>query len=322
MTICTTVIPTVNRPTLERTVKSALEQDLGPERHEILVFNNSDKPLPETDWLCSPQVRVINSHSNVNDASNMGAEMASGKYVHFLHDDDYLLPGALNKLVDKAEASGSVWVCGAYNLVDDDNNFISKVDADVKGNLFVLFVGGECVHLAASVVNKDAFHQAGGFDLEIFGQSDIDLESQLALIGDFESIDQTVAAVRVSGGQGKTHDWTSRTKLDFRKMREKALNSNGALDRMMDSVQGKVFLRGRACRAYLISASLNALDSNFSLALRRLASLVRLTSFYFVLPDFWRGLTYRSHWHNVQKDEQEEHFRSHYPSEEAGFWRV
>jgi glycosyltransferase involved in cell wall biosynthesis len=320
--LCSTIIPTVNRPSLERAVKSALEQDLKPELHEILVFNNGDKPLPETDWLSSPLVRVINTYSNVNDASNKGARIASGKYINFLHDDDYLLPGALNELVDIAEASGSYWVCGAYNLADDEGNFISTVRPKIKGNIFALLVAGECLNLAASVINREAFLRVGGFDLQIPGLSDIDLQCQLALLSDFDSIDQIVATARLAGGKGKSHNWTSRTKQDHRSMREKALNSDGALVRMMDSVQGHVFLRGRACRAYLFSAVLNFLDSNFVVTSRRLISLLRLASYYFVLPDFWRGLFFRSHWHNVQKSEQEEYFRIHYPSEKTGFWRI
>ena len=183
-------------------------------------------------------------------------------------------------------------------------------------------MGGECLHLAASLVNREAFLQVGGFDLEIPGLSDIDLESQLALLSDFKSVNKIVATVRVAGGKGKTHDWTSRTKQDYRSMREKALNSDGALIRMMDSVQGDVLLRGRACRAYLFSAALNILDSNFIVATHRLISLLRLASYYFILPDFWRGLFFRSHWHNVQKGEQEEYFRTQYPSEKSGFWRT
>jgi GT2 family glycosyltransferase len=299
-----------------------MQQDLRPESHEILVFNNSDGLLPNTDWLSAPQVKIVNTHSNVNDASNKGAAMACGKYVNFLHDDDYLQPGALKALVAAADTSQRLWVCGAWDLVDDDSNYMSTVRPEVKGNMFAPLVAGECLHLAAMVINRDAFLQVGGFDLEIFGQSDIDLESQLALISDYEAVDQLVATVRVSGGKGKTHDWTNRTKQDFRRMREKALSSNGALARMMDSVSGDVFLRGRACRSYLFSAALNIRDRQFIVANRRLISLVRLAGYHPLRPSFWRGLIYRSHWHNVQKGEQEEYFRAHYPSEEKGFWRV
>jgi glycosyltransferase involved in cell wall biosynthesis len=291
--LCSTIIPTVNRHTLERSVKSALAQDLKPELHEILVFNNSNGPLPETDWLCSPQVRIIDSHSDLIDASNRGARMASGKYINFLHDDDYLLPGALQALINAAEASGSYWVCGAYNLVDDDDNFLSVLRPQIRGNIFALLVAGECLPFAASVMSRDAFLQAGGFDPQI-RICDIDLECQIALLGNFETIDQLVAGVRLSGGQGTSHNWMSRSKQDYRRLREKALNGRGALKRMQNSVQqGNVFLRGRACRAYLISAALNVLGGHFIVAGRRLVSFFRLAGFYFVQLEFWQGLFFR-----------------------------
>jgi hypothetical protein len=89
---------------------------------------------------------------------------------------------------------------------------------------------------------------------------------------------------------------------------------------MRDSVKGDVLLRGRACRAYLFSAVLNILDGKLIVAGQRLVSLLRLVGFYFLHPDFWRGLFFRSHWHDVQKSEQEEYFRNLYPTEEDGFW--
>jgi glycosyltransferase involved in cell wall biosynthesis len=317
MTLCSTIIPTVDRNTLERSVMSALEQELGSALHEILVFNNSKGQLKKAEWMESPQVRIINTHSNLIHASNLGAEMAAGKYINFLHDDDYLLPGALNALVEKAEASGKYWINGCYNLVDDEGNLISTVRPEIKGNIFALLVAGEVLALGASLINKNAFLQVGGFDKEIAGTSDLDVECKLALLSDFESIDQTVATIRLAGGTGATHDWTSRTKQDHRRLREKALSSEGALVRMKDSVRGSVILRGRACRAYLFSAVLNLLDGHVGLSISRLLSFIGLASYYFMQKNFWRGLAFRSHWHNVQKRQQEEFFKAHISSEKT-----
>ena len=313
--LCSTIVPTVDRPTLERTVKSALEQELDPELHEILVFNNSKGRLKEAEWMKSPRVKIVDTHSNLIHASNLGAEMATGKYINFLHDDDYLLPGALKALLEIADTSGNYWINGGYNLVDDDGNFMSTVQPEIKGNVFALLVVGEVLPLGASIINRNAFLQVGGFDKEIAGPSDIDVECQLALLSDFKSVDRIVATIRLAGGAGTTHDWTSRTKQDHRKLREKALDSDGALIRMKDSVRSDVLLRGRACKAYLFSAVLNLLDRHFIIAVRRLYALISLAQFYIVLPSFWRGLVFRSHWHNVQKREQEKFFKVHPPSE-------
>jgi glycosyltransferase involved in cell wall biosynthesis len=315
--LCSTIIPTVDRDTLERSVNSALKQELGPELHEILVFNNSKGQLTKADWMKSPQVRIINTHSNLIHASNLGAEMARGKYINFLHDDDYLLPGALKTLAELAEATGNYWINGGYYLVDDDGNLISTLQPEIKGNIFALLVAGEVLPLGASMINREAFLKVGGFDKEIAGPSDIDIECQLALLSDFESTDQIVATIRRAGGTGTTHAWVSRTKQDHRKLREKALDADGALVRMRDSVRGDAVLRGRACRAYLFSAALNVLDGHIGVAARRLISLISLASYYFGLPKFWRGLVLRSHRHNVQKAEQEEYFRAHYHSKQT-----
>jgi len=265
----------------------------------------------------SSRIKVINSYSNLNYASNKGAKIASGKYINFLHDDDYLLPGALKALVNEGESTGNYWICGAYNLIDDDGNFISSIRPQIKGNILALLLGGECIHLISSVINREAFLQVGGFDLQIPGRPDLDLECQLALLSDFQSIDQVVATVRLSGGKGASHNWMSSIKQDHRAMREKALNSIGALARMRNSVEGDIFLRGRASRSYLFSAVLNLLDGHFIVASRRLVSLLRLASYYIVLPKFWRGLFFQDHWNNVQKIQHEQHFNTHFPSEGA-----
>jgi glycosyltransferase involved in cell wall biosynthesis len=294
--LLSTIIPTVNRPTLKRAVLSALEQEFEPELHEIIVFNNSDQPLPDSDWLRSPKVTIVNSHSGFFDAFNKGAELASGKYIHVLPDDDYLLPGGLKALVDLAENTGCYWVCGAYNLVDDDGNFISVTLPHIKGNIFALLVGGECLQFPNSLIDRKAFLRVGGFDPELPWRADLDrhIQCQLALLSDFDSTNQPVAAVRLSGGEVGTADW-SWIVDDHRIFREKELNLPGALPRMRDSVQGDIFLRGRACRAYLISAILNLKDGNFNVASDRFLALLRLSGLYPLSSNYWRGLFYRHH---------------------------
>lgn len=104
MAHCTTIIPTIGRDTLARTVESALAHELDPETYEIIVINNSGKPLPAADWQQSPRVQIITTNQ-VGRAigSNVGAALARGKYLHFLHDDDFLYPGAIKALLEAAE---------------------------------------------------------------------------------------------------------------------------------------------------------------------------------------------------------------------------
>jgi hypothetical protein len=236
--------------------------------------------------------------------------IASGKYINFLHDDDYLLPGALRILTDIAESSGCYWVYGAYNLIDDEGNLISVTRPQEKGNLFALLVSGECYTFAASLINREAYLRVGGLDPRIPADDDLDLQCQIALLSDFDRTDQVVASVRLSGGTTGTSDWSQITQ-DYRILREKALNSPGALARMRDSVQGDVLLRGRSCRAYLFSAVLNLLAGHFVVTGSRIASLLRLAGLYPILPKFWRGMFFRSHYHVVERRKVEEYFSTH-----------
>jgi GT2 family glycosyltransferase len=311
--LCSTIIPTVNRYTLERSVRSALEQDLDPDVHEILIFNNSKGLLPEADWMSLPKIKIINTHSNLNHASNLGAEIATGKYINFLHDDDYLQPGALRSLVDAAEESRCVWIYGAYHLVDDDGNYVSTDRPRENGNISALLLAGECLQFANSLMNREAFLKVGKLDPQIPSCDDLDLECRMALLGDFKSIDNVVATIRIAGGMKSTSD-VSKSSRDHRRFREKMLDTPNSLPRFLDSIAGNVILRGRVCRVYILSGLWNIVSGRFDVMGNRLVSLLYLTGLYVFSLNFWRGIFYRSSWYAGARFLQKQYFKTHLSS--------
>src|SRR5258706_4760557 len=93
---CSTIMPTIGRPSVARSVQSVLDQSLTPGDFEVIVVNDSGRPLPAGDWQASPRVRQIDiQRRGQSVARNAGAAIARGRYLHFLDDDDWLLPGAL-----------------------------------------------------------------------------------------------------------------------------------------------------------------------------------------------------------------------------------
>ena len=54
---CSTIIPTVNRPTLTRAVQSVLNQDYRQDDFEVIVVNDSGRPLSQAAWQEGPQER-------------------------------------------------------------------------------------------------------------------------------------------------------------------------------------------------------------------------------------------------------------------------
>ena len=57
---CATIIPTIGREKLTRAVESVLSQDL-PAEFEVIVVNDSGRPLAEADWQRDERVRVIHN---------------------------------------------------------------------------------------------------------------------------------------------------------------------------------------------------------------------------------------------------------------------
>jgi glycosyltransferase involved in cell wall biosynthesis len=306
--ICSTIIPTVNRPSLERAVKSALEQDLGLDDYEIIVVNDSGSPLPHVDWLNSPQIKIVNTNRCERSvACNVGAALASGEYIKILHDDDQLLPDSLKKLIDKAESTRCSWVYGAHNRVDNNGVLMSINRPEVRGNLFAHFVAGDVFHLGASLFRRDVFFEVGCFDPIMKTAEDRDLQQRIALVGYFDRIDDLVASIRIGTSGITTTDWDKST-YESRLIREKCLNSVGALSKIVDSVKDDIDLRGRCCRAYFISALLNLRKGNILVAISRIFHVIPLIRYFIIFRKFWQGFFKRSHWHAVEMKREEEHY--------------
>lgn len=123
------VIPTHNRPQfLPRAVESALSCQ-GPNVEVIVVPNGSDESWKQSlaPWRNDSRVHVspiATAHANV--ARNHGMEIATGEYIRFLDDDDYLLPAAARQtdLLEQAQAE----ICsGLLASVDCDGSPLGQV---------------------------------------------------------------------------------------------------------------------------------------------------------------------------------------------------
>ena len=289
---CSTIIPTVNRPTLSRAVRSVLDQDLSAADFEVIVVNDSRAPLPRMDWQSSPRVRVIDTNGRERCvARNTGAAVATGEYLHFLDDDDWLLPGALAAFWDLARTCGRdvVWLHGSYQTVDNDGVVVAEFHPGLNGNVFALLVAGEGVPLQVSLVSSRQFFAVGGFDprTDVLGVEDRDLGRRLALVGEIAHTPSLVARIRI-GEVGSTTNWAVLAEGD-RRGREKALAAPGAFGRLRASAPSSR-LRGRVTRAYCASAAWNLKRKGLLTALSRAGCAALCAGPHVVSPGFWRGL--------------------------------
>jgi GT2 family glycosyltransferase len=295
---CSTIIPTVSRPTLTRAVYSVLKQDFEHDDFEVIVVNDSGRPMPAMDWQESPRVKVIDTNARERCvARNTGAATARGKYLHFLDDDDWMLPHAFEHLWKLAETSQAAWLYGGYKLVDTAGDLLEECYPDESGNCFIRFIVGEWLPLQASLIDSDTFFRVGGFaSLKSLrgGDEDVDLSRQISLSDDIAGTPNLVAVIRF-GLDTSTTNYTN-LREQSRVSREKALNSPGAFVRLRASAASRPinpdYWHGRMVWTYLASVIWNLQRLRLSTATSRgvtgIAS-IGVSARYVASREFWRG---------------------------------
>jgi GT2 family glycosyltransferase len=287
----TTIVPTIGRASLARAVESVLDQRFERDAFEVVVVNDSERPLPAEPWQRSPRVRTVDTRGRERAAArNAGAAVARGTYLHFLDDDDMLVPGALEAMwALSRRAPDAVWLCGAWQTRDRHERPVSEFRPGLQGSAFPLLVAGESLALQASFVRADAFRRTGGFDCraELTGVEDREWGRRLAADGVVASTDEHVAIVHI-GEAGSTTNW-SQLPLRDRLGREVVLARPDTLGRLLKaSLDG--YWRGRLTRAYLGSAGLNAARRRGGTAARRTVQALRLGLAHALETRFWHGL--------------------------------
>ncbi|MFU8773700.1 MAG: glycosyltransferase family A protein, partial [Anaerolineales bacterium] len=97
---------------LGRAISSILDQEFSQDEFEVIVVNDSGKPLLNSEWQNANNVTILNTNRRERSfARNSGAAIAKGDYLAFLDDDDWLLPGALHEFMELAsQKPESVWL--------------------------------------------------------------------------------------------------------------------------------------------------------------------------------------------------------------------
>jgi glycosyltransferase involved in cell wall biosynthesis len=290
---CTTIIPTVGRKTLERAVRSVLSQNFSRDTYEVIVVNDSGHPLPNAEWQDSPLVRVVNTNRRERCiARNVGAALANGKYLHFLDDDDWLLPNAFENLWKLAQANPQgAWLYGGIVVYDREDQPVIQLVHHLRSNCFVQAMAGEWIPLQASFIDHMRFHQVGGFNHLIPGIEDVDLARRMSLEFELIGTGELVAGV----GLGTTNSTTdqSKARLDGRQSRELILGEPGVSERLWKSAT-TAYWRGRIVRLYWTSAVWNFMHRKPLMALDRLlmgfAALLRSAPTSLLRRDFWKAI--------------------------------
>lgn len=287
------IIPTIGRVSLETAVQSVLNQAFSQAEFEVIVVNDSGDPLPTANWQDSPRVTVINTNrSERSFARNSGAAIAKGKYLAFLDDDDWILPGALESFWDLAQHNPeAVWLYGGIRVVDEQIRTLAEINSALHGNCFAQIMGGAWAPIQASLIQRRAFFEIGGFSPFIRGTEDEDLCRRAAYCGEFANTTQVVACL-YRGQSWNTSTNYLRAPEDTKYSRDLILARPGVFDRLRTSADSSYWF-GRVLRVYLSTVSWNLKKKRFFMAMSRL--MHGLAAFILSVPyafssEYWQGL--------------------------------
>jgi glycosyltransferase involved in cell wall biosynthesis len=162
------VIPTHRRNAyLRKAIESVLAQE--EVEKEIIVVDNG--PSESTRALCGeyPVTYVRQDPSGPSAARNLGVLYAKGGLLAFLDDDDLWAPGSLKVRLDE-------WARGPRNtlVVGRVRRFVTAGDDEIRF-LDSMEDSRHLLVLGASLMTRDSFLEAGGFDESISAHEDTDL---------------------------------------------------------------------------------------------------------------------------------------------------
>ena len=185
------IIPTKNRPDLlNRAIISVLNQTY--EDWELFIINDSDRAVS----MNSSDARIHQTDNKnkpgANGARNTGINLARGKYIAFLDDDDAWDQNKLFKQVKLMDSTNAILCYSGKNIVMQKNNdTITRFSyrTDFLSSKFTLQIHNYIGTTSSVIIKKDS--SSNGcikFDEDLHSLQDYDLYLRLIKKGNFVGI--------------------------------------------------------------------------------------------------------------------------------------
>lgn len=184
----TIAIPTYKRVALlENALKSALDQQ-GVEDYEIIIVDNDTENYQVEEMIknnYNEKVYYFKNEKNIGMFGNWNRciELARGKYITILNDDDWLSENYLNNCIKhlKREIDGLYFDSNQVDFRNDRTNkknaYIKKIVKKLskkqkKLTLFDFFLGNKSAGTLGVLLKTQYLKELGGYNDEYFPSSD------------------------------------------------------------------------------------------------------------------------------------------------------
>jgi len=274
--------------TIERAIRSALEQSSPPTEVIVVDDNSRDKTKQRVLELGRDRAVVVDGEGRgVAAARNAGIRSATSTWIAFLDGDDYWGTDFLKLARTRiASAPDAVACFGAATHVNDTGQVIGRHDMQGTITLEELVAGRIATTASATLARRDVVIECGGFCEDIrLAAEDLDLWWRLAARGPCVGFPQAAAVyvVHDARDRARSQDVLSQMERD-RELVIERLAATGATRSLVR--RGRAVMRARTARYWLRAgraadaratarSSLRALPTLEGLGTLALASLPR-----------------------------------------------
>jgi hypothetical protein len=266
---------------------TSVTEQIGGADFQIEVVDDASADFDAQRFLAEAGLRGVGAHRNpqrLGLAGNWNAciERARGRWVHILHQDDFVLPGfyaAMRSGIERSSGIGAAF-CDTY-FVDHNERRRTRstirarragILEDWQQHVFVQLA----IQSAAIVVRREAYEAIGGFDDDFDYVLDWDLWKRLAVRYPLWYEPRPLACYRMH----RTSQ-TARLRRTGQNIAEIAASIARSESLLAPDVRAEVSLRAR--RAYSVFAVENAItsivdDRDGAAALAQLSEARRMSS--------------------------------------------
>lgn len=155
--LVTIITPSFNQGRfISQTIESVLGQSYRNIEYHIIDGGSTDDTLGILDSYGSRINYVSEKDNGQAHAINKGLRMANGNIIGFLNSDDYLLPGAVENVVDVFQSRKTKWVTGDYSIINENGIEIHSLIALYK-RILRLFASKTLFELTNFIAQPSTF---------------------------------------------------------------------------------------------------------------------------------------------------------------------